>query len=162
MKDSRFPKDIYEILKYVESNTDTILSIDERLEFYLRALEASTKTNPFGMTQVSTGYPSEIKNLLVKASEVESAIFNSCISLDYDFKYSQSRIKQFHEAKLFVTSFFIKNYNLMDRFALCEQLYKANQNKSFLAVLAEHESVVLHPTIIFKALYNSILVSYIV
>lgn len=157
MKVSRLPTDFYEIIKYAEKNVDTILSVDERLDFYLRALEASTKTNIFGMTQLSTGYPSTIENLLVKASEVENAIFHSCIALDYGFTYSQSRVRQFNEARLFITGFFIDNYKLMDRFELCEQLYKINKDKDFLSVLAENENRFFHTIIIFKALYTSIL-----
>lgn len=149
--------ELHEIIEYAESNADTILTIDERLSFYLKALEVSTKINMLGMHHISTGYPPEIRNLLGRASEVEGAIFHSCIARDYGFIYSQPRLVDFHKARLFVTSFFIENYKIMDRFALCEQLYKVNKDKNFLGVLAENKNVFFQPMIIFKALYNSIL-----
>ena len=45
----------------------------------------------------------------------------------------------------------------MDRVSLGEQLYFINQDKDFLAVLAENKNTNFHPVIIFKALYTSIL-----
>ena len=146
-----------EVVKYAEKNTHNILSVDERLDFYLRALEASTKINIMGMHQISTGYPNEMNTLLAKAVQVEAAIFYTCIACDYGFTYSQPRIVDFHEARLFVTRFFIENYKTVDRFSLCDQLHIANQDKNFLAVLAENKNTVFHPVIIFKALYTSIL-----
>ncbi|KAA0912809.1 hypothetical protein [Psychrobacter sp. ANT_WB68] len=157
MQDSPSFTELHNIIEYAESNVDTILKIDERLSFYLRALEVSTKINMLGMHQISTGYPNEIKNLLAKAVQVEAAIFYTCIACDYGFTYSQPRVIDFHEARLFVTRFFIENYKTMDRFSLCEQLYFTNQDKNFLAVLAENKNTVFHPVIIFKALYTSIL-----
>ena len=149
--------ELHSIIEYAESNVDTILNVDERLSFYLNALEVSTKVNMLGMHQISTGYSNEIKKLLAKAVQVEAAIFFTCIARDYGFTYSQPRIVDFHEARLFVTRFFIENYKTMDRISLCEQLYLANQDKDFLAVLAENKNTNFHPIIIFKALYNSIL-----
>lgn len=157
MKESKFSEEFHEVIQYAENNKNTILSVDERLKFYLRALEVSTKINILGMHQISTGYSPKVKNILVKASNIETAIFQSCIARDYGFTYSQPHIVGFHEARLFVTSYFIENYKTMDRFAISEQLYKFNQDKNFLAVLAENEHVFFHPTIIFKGLYNSIL-----
>lgn len=157
MNDGLYSVEFSEILQYAKNNTHIILSIDERLDFYLRALEASTKINILGMHQISTGYPNEMKSLLAKAVQVEAAIFYTCIARDYGFTYSQSRMIDFHEARLFVTRFFIENYKTVDRFSLCDKLYLANQDKSFLAVLAENKNTVFHPIIIFKALYNSIL-----
>ena len=146
-----------EVIQYAEKNTHNILSIDERLDFYLRALEASTKINIIGMHQISTGYPDEMNTLLAKAVQVEAAIFFTCIARDYGFTYSQPRMVDFNEARLFVTRFFIENYKTMDRISLGEQLYYVNQDKDFLAVLAENKHTNFHPVIIFKALYTSIL-----
>lgn len=157
MQVSEQPTEFYKIIRYAEDNLNNILSVNERLEFYLKALEESTKINILGIHHISTGYPPEIQTLLGKASEVEGAIFYSCIAHDYGFTYSQPRIISFHEARLFVTKFFIKNYETVDRFSLCEQLYFANQDKDFLGVLAENKNTVFQPVIIFKALYNSIL-----
>lgn len=157
MNDSLINKELSEVVQYAEDNTNTILSVDERLQFYLRALEVSSKVTMMGMHQISTGYPTEIKSILEKALNVETAIFNSCIARDYGFTYSQSRIANFHEARLFITRFFIENYKTIDRFLLCEKLYKVNQDKVFLTVLAENDNVIFHPIIVFKALYNSIL-----
>ena len=157
MKSSPIDVEFYEIIKYAENNINNLLSVDERLDFYLKALNVSTKVNILGMSQISTGYPTEINNILVKASEVETAIFQSCIMNDYGFTYSQSRVVKFHEARLFITSFFIENYKKIDRFELGENLYKANQDKNFLGVLAENKNTFFHPIIIFKALYTSIL-----
>ena len=146
-----------EVVQYAEKNAHNILSVDERLDFYLRALEASTKINIMGMHQISTGYPNEMNTLLAKAVQVEAAIFFTCIAHDYGFTYSQPRMVSFDEARLFVTRFFIENYKTMDRFSLGEQLYLVNQDKDFLAVLAENKHTNFHPVIIFKALYTSIL-----
>ncbi len=146
-----------EVIQYAEKNTHNILSVDERLDFYLRALEVSTKINIMGISQISTGYPNEIETLLAKALQVEAAIFYTCIACDYGFTYSQPRMIGFSEARLFVTRFFIENYKTMDRITLGEQLYFINQDKDFLAVLAENKNTNFHPVIIFKALYTSIL-----
>ena len=146
-----------EVIQYAEKNTNNILSVDERLDFYLRALEVSTKINVMGISQISTGYPNEIDTLLAKALQVEAAIFYTCIACDYGFTYSQPRLLGFSEARLFVTRFFIENYKTMDRMTLGEQLYFINQDKDFLAVLAENKNTNFHPVIIFKALYTSIL-----
>lgn len=146
-----------EVVQYAKKNTHNILSVDERLDFYLRALEASTKINIMGMHHISTGYPNEMNTLLAKAVQVETAIFFTCIAHDYGFTYSQPRMVDFNEARLFVTRFFIENYKKMDRISLGEQLYLVNQDKDFLAVLAENKHTNFHPVIIFKALYTSIL-----
>lgn len=151
--DAEFSK----VIQYAEKNTHNILSVDERLDFYLRALEVSTKINIMGISQISTGYPNEMNTLLAKAAQVEAAIFFTCIACDYGFTYSQPRMVYFNEARLFVTRFFIENYKTMDRVALGEQLYYVNQDKDFLAVLAENKNTNFHPVIIFKALYTSIL-----
>ncbi len=157
MEDVPLSTEFREILQYAENNTHNILSIDERLDFYLRALEASTKINIMGIHQISTGYPNEMNTLLAKAVQVEAAIFFTCIAHDYGFTYSQPRMVYFNEARLFVTRFFIENYKTMDRVELGEQLYYVNQDKDFLAVLAENKNTNFHPVIIFKALYTSIL-----
>lgn len=157
VEDDLYSVEFSDILHYAKDNAHNILSINERLDFYLRALEASTKLNILGMHQISTGYPNEMKSLLAKAVQVEAAIFYTCIARDYGFIYSQSRITGFHEARLFITKFFIENYKVMDRFSLGEQLYFTNQDKNFLAVLAENRNTVFHPVIIFKALYTAIL-----
>jgi hypothetical protein len=146
-----------EVIQYAEKNAHNVLSIDERLDFYLRALEISTKINLMALFQTSTGYPNEIATLLAKATQVEAAIFYTCIAHDYGFTYSQPRIVGFSEARLFITRFFIENYKTMDRIALGEQLYFVNQDKDFLAVLAENKHTNFHPVIIFKALYTSML-----
>lgn len=145
------------VVQYAEKNAHNTLSVDERLDFYLRALEASTKINIMGMHHISTGYPNEMNTLLAKAVQVETAIFFTCIAHDYGFTYSQPRMVDFNEARLFVTRFFIENYKKMDRISLGEQLYLVNQDKDFLAVLAENKHTNFHPVIIFKALYTSIL-----
>lgn len=146
-----------EVIQYAEKNTHNILSVDERLDFYLRALEVSTKIDIMGISQISTGYPNEINILLAKALQVEAAIFYTCIACDYGFTYSQPRMVGFNEARLFITRFFIENYKTMNRVVLGEQLYFVNQDKDFLAALAENKHTNFHPVIIFKALYTSIL-----
>lgn len=148
---------VSELIEFVKINEGKILSIDDRLDFYLKVIEVNHSLNITGMIHTVVGYQPQMKTLLGKALEVENAIFSSCIARNYGFTYSQSRISKFHEARLFIASFFIENYEKMSRFELSEEVFKINKDKRFLAVLAENKNTFIHPEIVFKALFSAML-----
>ena len=149
--------EFHEITHYVESNADTILTIDKRLDFYLRAMQVSTEFMPSALFQIAVGYDTERKIILKKSAQVESSIFYSCILGNYGFIYSQSANKSFHDTRLYIVEYFIKNYKELDRFGLFNQLFQINNDKQFLKVLSENNRVVFNPDIIFKALCHALL-----
>lgn len=149
--------EFHEIIRYVESNPETTLTISKRLDFYLRAMQVTTEYMQSALFQIAVGYDIDKKSILKKAAQVETAIFYSCIMCEYSFVYSQSAAKVFHDTRLIVVEYFIKNYKEFDRFELFNKLFQANKEKQFLKVLSENNRVILNPDIIFKALSHALL-----
>lgn len=148
---------VSELIKFNEMNKGKILSVSDRLDFYLKVVEVNHSLNITGTICMAVGYQPQMTALLNKALEVEGAVLKSCILYDYGFNYSQSQISAFHEARLFITKFFIENYEKMDRFELSEEVFRINKDKRFLAVLAENTNTFIYPEIVFKALFSAML-----
>ena len=140
-----------------EGGKSKVLSIEKRLNYFHTLLTTVYELEMNSMLTYYVGITKDQNILLEKSTEVERLLYFNYIALDYNFTYSKSVHKGFHEARLDITDYFIKNYQITDRSEIYNHLIGLNKELEYLGMLSENTNVQIYPDTVFSAFLNSLL-----
>lgn len=140
-----------------EGGEGKILSIGRRLEYFDMFVKALYDLEMNSFVSYHVGITDEQGIILNKATRLEGLLHFNYIASDYDFLYSKSVPKVFHEMRIAITEYFIKNYQSLERNEIYNNIMALNRELNYLNVLNENENVKLYPDTVFSAFLNALL-----
>lgn len=147
----------FELIAMADVEGGKVLSIKKRLDYFHTLLKTILELEMNSLLTYYVGITEDQDILLNKSTEVERLLYLNYIALDYDFTYSKSVHKGFHEARLDITEYFINNYQNLDRQDIYNHLIELNKELKYLDMLSENINVKIYPDTVFSAFLNSLL-----
>jgi len=140
-----------------EGGEGKVLSAKKRLEYFNKFVKAFYDLEMNSFVSYHVGITDEQSIILNKATKLEALLHFNYIASDYDFLYSQSVSKVFHQMRIAITEYFIKNYQNLERNEIYNNIIELNREVKYLNVLNENENVKIYPDTVFSAFLNALL-----